>query len=138
MSENIVKETETSTKMENPGDEDLDYRSVFVKVVSDRIFFLVHLFLYLSVMGLLTLIWGANVLQGTAKGFWPMHAMFGWGFAMGAHLLSYVMYNDMVDYLSKVRKESEFGVLFIYHAYFYGIINLYLFLLNIITMPTVL
>ncbi len=109
-------------------------------LLAHRILFVLHAFLYLAVMALLVVIWlvTLNIIGLTGiTSFWPLHAMFGWGFAVGAHALAYLMFNDKVAYLTKVRKESLFGILFVFHAWFYSIINVYLIVLNIGFTPTI-
>lgn len=107
-------------------------------VLSNRYGIIVHVFLYLSVTGLLSLLWGITAIQGANIPFWPLHTIFGWGIAIGIHLLTYLMYNNIVKPLGKIKTQSDFGVLFVYHAFLYGIINAYLLYLNLLYLPEVL
>lgn len=100
-----------------------------------RISTALHAYLYLAVMGLLILIWSLTVIRRGLIFFWPMHPMFGWGFACGYHIVLYLSYNDKVHFLSKIRRRPNFGALFITHAWFYICINSYLIVLNILFSP---
>jgi len=91
-----------------------------------------HVFLFISVMGLLVLIWALNVSVNGLTFFWPMHPMFGWGFGTGYHIVLYLAYNDKIKFLSKIRKRRYFGALFITHAWFYISVSIYLIFLNVL------
>jgi hypothetical protein len=114
--------------------------------LSYRIIFILHAFLYIAVNALLILIWAvtlptiiANVPQPAllyAISFWPIHTIMGWGIAFGFHTLCFVMYNDKIEYLALVRRGPLFGILFVFHAWFYGIINIYLIVINAMYNPT--
>lgn len=95
---------------------------------------MVHVFFYLATMGLLILIWGVT----GAGFFWPFFAIFGWGFAVGFHVITYLMYNDKIEYLSKVKEKSAFAVLFIFHAWFYISVNVFLIIINLVLVRTVI
>lgn len=103
-----------------------------------RIIFFLHLFLYIAVIALLILIWAVSI--GIVPGlpsiaaFWPIHAIFGWGIGIGFHATAYVMYNDKISYLAKIRRTSVFGTLFIFHAWFYAIVNIYLMVINMLML----
>jgi hypothetical protein len=85
-------------------------------------------------MGLLILIWAVT----GAGFFWPFFAIFGWGFGSGFHTLVYVMYNDKIEYLSKIRHDPVFKVLFIFHAWFYITVNAFLLIINLaVTTETI-
>ncbi|MFX1310321.1 MAG: 2TM domain-containing protein [Promethearchaeota archaeon] len=105
-----------------------------VKVLTNRSFFVIHGFLYLSVNGFLIMIWLLSLQFTGLVFFWPFHSLFGWGFGVGFHALSYVMYNDKSEYLTYIRQQSRYIMTFVYHAFFYISINLYLFLLNLIDL----
>ena len=101
--------------------------NALIRLLSHRILFALHFFTYCAVMGLLILIWAV-----TGAGlFWPFFAIFGWGFGSGFHTLVYLMYNDKIDYLSKIRYESAFKILFVFHAWFYITVNLFLLIINL-------
>lgn len=91
-----------------------------------------HLYLYLAVMGLLSLIWLLNVIRVGLSFFWPMFPMFGWGFACGYNIILYLSYNDKNQFLSKIRNKPYFGPLFITHAWFYISISTFLVVLNVL------
>lgn len=105
--------------------------NALIKLLKHKILFAIHLFLYIAVMGLLILIWA---LTG-AGFFWPFFAIFGWGFGTGFHILVYLMYNDINDYLSKLRNEPLFKISFVYHAWFYISVNSFLLILNLVLLP---
>jgi hypothetical protein len=97
-----------------------------------RISAVIHAYLYIAVMGLLILIWSLTVMARGLIFFWPMHAMFGWGFACGYHIILYLSYSNKVSFLSKIRKRPYLGVSIITHGWFYFSINTYLVVLNIL------
>lgn len=101
--------------------------NVLIRLLTNRILFALHLFTYCAVMGLLILIWAVT----GAGFFWPFFAIFGWGFGSGFHTLVYLMYNDKIEYLSMVRHEPTFKVLFVFHAWFYITVNLFLLIINL-------
>ncbi len=111
-----------------------EHRNWFVKVLTNRPFFVIHAFLYLCVNGFLIMIWLLSLRFTGLTYFWPFHTMFGWGFGLGFHMVSYIMYNDKSEYLTYVRQQSNYIMTFVYHAFFYISINLYLFLLNLIDL----
>jgi len=112
--------------------------SGLIKIFSNRILFLLHAFAYVGVNLLLILIWAVSIpLLPQNTGFVPFFPIFGWGFGFGFHALVWLMYNDKVKYLSELRKQSGFKIAFIFHAWFYGIINLFLMILNLTTNPGV-
>ena len=117
-------------------------RSGLIKLFSNRTLFFVHLFAYVAVNLLLVLIWAIVLpqiedlgLPPSAEAFWPFFSIFGWGFAVGLHVLVYLMYNDKIKYLSELRKQSGFKIIFIFHAWFYGSINLFLIIFDLTTTP---
>jgi hypothetical protein len=112
--------------------------SGIIKIFSHRILFFLHLFAYVAVSLLLILIWAVSLPQLDTDYFIPFFPIFGWGFGIGFHALIYLMYNDKIKYLSELRKKSSFKVLFIFHAWFYGSINLFLMILDLTTVPDVL
>ncbi|MFX1340792.1 MAG: 2TM domain-containing protein, partial [Promethearchaeota archaeon] len=108
--------------------------NALIRLLSHRILFALHLFTYCAVMGLLVLIWAV-----TGDGlFWPFFAIFGWGFASGFHTLVYLMYNDKIEVLSKIRHDPTFKVLFVFHAWFYITVNLFLLIINLAFAPGVI
>lgn len=109
--------------------------SALIKLFSHRILFLLHLFAYVAVSLLLILIWAVSLPQLETIYFIPFFPIFGWGFGIGAHTLVYLMYNDKIKYLSELRKQSGFKIIFIFHAWFYGSINLFLIILDLTTSP---
>ncbi len=118
--------------------------SGLIKILSHRILFLVHLFAYVAVSLLLILIWA--VLLPTlptppalpTSYFLPIFPIFGWGFGIGAHSLVYLMYNDKIKYLSELKEQSVFKIAFIFHAWFYGSINLFLLIIDLTTTPNLI
>jgi len=118
----------STTKKEN---------SMIVKILSHRILFAIHAFVYVAVNLLLVVIWAVTLGVAEDMTFWPLFAMFGWGFGVGFHALVYLMYNDMVKYLTKIREQSTLGIIFIFHAWFYGIINIFLLILNLASLNLV-
>ena len=48
------------------------------------------------------------------------------------------MYNDKIKYLSKIRTQSAFKILFIFHAWFYCSINLFLIIFDLTTTPNLI
>ena len=109
--------------------------NMLVRLLSHRILFALHLFLYLAVMGLLILVWALTSGFGF---FWPYFAMFGWGYAIGFHAITYLMYNDKIEYLTRIRHRATFVVLFIYHAWFYISVNTFLILTNLLLTPRII
>ena len=109
--------------------------SGLIKLFSHRILFLLHLFVYVAVNLLLVLIWAVSLPQLDTTYFIPFLPIFGWGFAMGFHALIYLMYNDKIKYLSEIRTQSGFKILFIFHAWFYCSINLFLMIFDLTTTP---
>ncbi|MBY8989081.1 MAG: 2TM domain-containing protein [Candidatus Lokiarchaeota archaeon] len=107
-----------------------------IKLLSHRILFFLHLFAYGAVSLLLILIWAVSLPTLPTTYFIPFFPIFGWGFGIGFHALVYLMYNDKIKYLSELRKQSGFKILFIFHAWFYGSINLFLLILNLTTIPS--
>ena len=103
-----------------------------VRLLSIRLLFALHLFAYLSVSGLLILIW-ALTIEGQNYFFWPVYAIFGWGFGIGFHAITYLMYNDINKYLAEIRRKSTFSVLYAYHLFFYTSINVFLLIIDIST-----
>ncbi|MFX0070488.1 MAG: 2TM domain-containing protein [Candidatus Hermodarchaeota archaeon] len=91
-----------------------------------------HLYLYLAVMGLLTLIWVLGAMRRGLYFFWPMFPMFGWGFACGYQYILYLAYNDKNQFLSNLRKKPYFGISFITHMWFYVSVNIFLVVLNVL------
>jgi len=113
--------------------------SGLIKIFSHRILFLLHLFAYAAVNLLLILIWAVmlpTLPPSTLPTdyFLPFFPLFGWGFGIGFHALVYLMYNDKIKYLSELRKKSGFKITFIFHAWFFGSINLFLLILNLTTL----
>ncbi|MBD3229750.1 MAG: hypothetical protein GF329_16330 [Candidatus Lokiarchaeota archaeon] len=100
-----------------------------ISLLTNRLVFFLHLFAYLAVSGLNTLIWA---IASPRSIFWPFYQMFGWGFAVGLHVITYLMFNDYTEYLTKVRKSSTFNILFIYHAFLYISINVFLLIIDLL------
>ena len=116
-------------------DEEIEvHRNWFLRLLTNRIVYALHLFTYVMVNGLLIMIWLVSWTVTGLNFFWPFHPIFGWGFGVGFHALTYVMYNDKSEYLTYIRQQSNYIMTFIYHAFFYISINLYLFLLNLIDL----
>ncbi len=107
-------------------------------LLSNRILFLIHLFAYVAVNLLIILIWAVMLPQIEINYFLPIFPIFGWGFGIGFHALVYLMYNDKVKYLSELRTQAGFKILFLFHAWFYISINLFLMLINLTYIPEVL
>ena len=108
--------------------------SGLIRIFSNRILFLLHLFVYVAVNLLLVLIWAVSLPLLPTTYFVPFLPIFGWGFGMGFHALIYLMYNDKIKYLSELRTQSGFKILFIFHAWFYISINVFLLILNLTTL----
>ncbi|TFG23025.1 MAG: 2TM domain-containing protein, partial [Promethearchaeota archaeon] len=109
-------------------------KNILIRLLANRILFALHLFAYCAVMGLLILIWAIT----GAGFFWPFFAIFGWGFGMGFHALIYLMYNDIFHFLTKIRQDPAFRVLFIFHAWFYSSVNIFLIIINISLIPAII
>ena len=112
--------------------------SGLIKLFSNRILFFIHLFAYVAVNLFLILGWAIVLPTLPTKAFIPFFPIFGWGFGIGAHSLVWLMYNDKIKYLSDLRNQSGFKILFIFHAWFYGSINLFLLILDLTTTPNLL
>ena len=110
------------------------HRNWLLRLLTNRIFYALHLFAYASVNGLLIMIWLVSWRFTGLTYFWPFHPIFGWGFGFGFHALTYNMYNDKSEYLTYIREQSPYIMAFTYHAFFYISVNLYLFLLNLIDL----
>ncbi|TFG20358.1 MAG: 2TM domain-containing protein [Promethearchaeota archaeon] len=123
MNESVLMKTKKPIKTPETKEND------FGKKIN-RIFVILHLFVYLAVSGLLTLIWA---LDGGLNFFWPVFAMLGWGIGIGIHLITYLIYYDIVPYLTKVKQKSKFAVLFIYHALIYILVNLLIIIADLMT-----
>ena len=95
-----------------------------------KIFLSLHLFSYVAVMALLILIW---IFSPNNSIFWPIFPLFGWGIAIGLHLLTYLVFFDKVPYLTKVRKQSTFGLLFLFHIFIFVMVNLIVLFGDLIT-----
>ena len=95
-----------------------------------KILLRVHLFLYSAIMALLILIW---VLIGDISFFLPAFPMLGWGIGIGFHLIAHLTYFNKVSYLTKIKEQSTFGVLFIFHAFIFVMVNLIILCGDIIT-----
>ena len=111
-----------------------EHRNWVVKVLTNRPFFVLHLFAYCSVNGFLIMIFLLSYRFTGLTYFWPFNTLFGWGFGMGFHALTYIMYNDKSEYLTYIRQQSPYIMAFTYHAFFYISVNLFLFLLNLIDL----
>jgi len=109
-------------------------RNLLLRFLTNRIVYALHLFSYLSVNGLLIMLWLVSWTYTGLTFFWPFYPLFGWGFGLGFHILTYTMYNDRSEYLSYIREQSNYIMTFIYHAFFYVSINLFLFLINLIDL----
>lgn len=101
--------------------------SSLIKGNTGRILLVLHLFAYLAVTLLLTIIWA---VAGIGP-YWPLFPIFGWGFGIGFHLITYLLYNDKVAYLTKVKEQSDFGILYIYHTFFFISVNIFLMILDL-------
>ncbi len=100
--------------------------------LTNRIVFLIHLFLYAGVNLLLILIWG---LTGAGI-FWPIGPIFGWGIAIALHSITYLAYNDKVKFLSKIVQEgNRMKILFMYHSTLYVSVMLLLIFVDIMRIP---
>ncbi len=109
--------------------------SGLIKLLSHRILFFLHLFAYGAVSLLLILIWAVTLPQAEIFYFTPFFPIFGWGFGIGFHALVYLMVNEKVKYLSDIRKQTPFKILFIFHAWFYITVNIFLLILDLTTTP---
>ncbi len=116
------------------GEFEEEHKNWLLKVLTNRSFFVLHLFAYCSVNGFLILIFLLSLRFTGLTYFWPFNTLFGWGFGMGFHALSYIMYNEKSEYLTYIKQQSPYIVAFIYHAFFYISVNLFLFLLNLIDL----
>ncbi len=95
-----------------------------------KILLKLHLFLYSAVMALLILIWA---LVGDISFFLPAFPLLGWGIGIGLHLIGYLIYFDKVSYLTKIKEQSTLGLLFIFHAFIYVMVNLIVLCGDLIT-----
>ena len=123
MIESVLKKTKKPIITPETKDNDFGKRV-------NRIFVILHLFVYVAVSGLLTLIWA---FEGGLNFFWPVFAMLGWGIGIGIHLITYLIYYDIIPYFTKVKQQSKFAVFFIYHALVYTLVNLLILMADIIT-----
>ncbi len=98
-------------------------------LLSNKILFTLHSFVYLAVSLLLIVIWAVTFENSIS--FWPIIPMLGWLIGYGFHVVTYLMYTDKINYLSKIRRGHYFGILFIYHAWFYVIVNVLILTINI-------
>jgi hypothetical protein len=103
--------------------------------LAHRIVFALHAFAYISVSLLLAIIWLVTTGMTGITFFWPFYPMFGWGFGIGFHLIAYLMYNDKIEYLARVRRMSVFNILFVFHAWFYLSVNTFLMIINLTFTP---
>jgi hypothetical protein len=116
-------------------DEEIEvHRNWYLRFLTNRIIYALHLFTYIMVNGLLIMIWLVSWMFTGLTYFWPFHSLFGWGFGLGFHVLTYIMYNDKSEYLTHIRDQSPYIMTFTYHTFFYISINLYLFLINLIDL----
>ncbi len=116
-------------------DEEIEvHKNWFLRFLTNRIVYALHLFTYIMVNGLLITIWLVSWRFTGLTFFWPFHPLFGWGFGLGFHTLTYIMYNDKSEYLTYIREQSPYIMTFTYHTFFYISINLYLFLINLIDL----
>ncbi|TFF93866.1 MAG: 2TM domain-containing protein [Promethearchaeota archaeon] len=126
------------TKKEPKKTASKNEQNLLIKVLANRVLFAVHLFAYIAVSGLLVLLWGINASLSGDLFFWPVFTMLGWGIGIGFHTITYLMFNDKVEYLTRVRKESTFGILYIYHLFFYAIVNALIFIANLLITPGII
>jgi hypothetical protein len=103
--------------------------------LANRIVFYLHAFAYLSVNLLLIIIWAVTTGLTGIGYFWPLFVMFGWGFPFGLHFIAYLMYNDKIQYLANVRRQSAFSILFVFHAWLYLSINTFIMIINFTFTP---
>lgn len=115
-------------------EEETEHRNWFLRLLTNRIVYALHLFSYASVNGLLIMIWLVSWRFTGLTFFWPFYSLFGWGFGLGFHALTYNMYNDKSEYLTYIREQSPYIMTFTYHTFFYISINLFLFLINLIDL----
>ncbi len=115
-------------------DEKQKSRNFLLRFLTNRIVYSLHLFFYLSVNGLLIMLWLLSWQYTGLTFFWPFYPLFGWGFGLGFHIVTYTMYNDRSEYLTYIKEQSKYITTFIYHAFFYISINLFLFLINLIDL----
>ena len=123
----------TNSNLEE-NEEEPERRNWLLRFLTNRIVYALHLFSYASINGLLIMIWLVSWRFTGLTYFWPFHPLFGWGFGLGFHALTYIMYNDKSEYLTYIREQSPYITAFTYHAFFYISINLYLFLINLIDL----
>ncbi|MBN1215952.1 MAG: 2TM domain-containing protein [Candidatus Lokiarchaeota archaeon] len=108
------------------------HRSIIVRILSNKILFYIHTYSYIAVNLLLILIWALNIKSVSEfPPFLPFFPLFGWGFGIGFHIIAYFMYNDKSEYLSKIRQESFFKMIWIFHTWFFLLVNIFLALLDI-------
>ncbi len=110
-------------------------RNLLIAILTNKVLFSIHLFLYLAVMALLIVVWAVTLSLVNVSFFWPLFPMLGWGIGIGIHAITYLMFNDKVEYLTKVRKQSNFGILFIYHTLIYSLVNLIVIAANLMAEP---
>ncbi len=128
----LVKKMSTNEKK---NEKNVKKKSVggLALILSNRYLFMLHAFAYLAVNGLLVLIWA--LLFTSAPVFWPFFSLYGWGYGIGFHTIIYLMYNDKIKCLTKIREQSTFGILFVIHAFFYISVNVFLMILNLVSSP---
>ncbi len=98
---------------------------------TNRVFFIFHIFIFLAVNLLLLLIWAL-----TQPGFfWVAFPFFSWGIGVSFHTITYLMFNDKIEILTKIKQQSKFGILFIYHATLYSSVNLLLIVTDLVLQP---
>ncbi|TXT67735.1 MAG: conserved membrane protein of unknown function [Promethearchaeota archaeon] len=95
------------------------------------IILVIHLFAYAAVMGLLVLLYFLAMGATGITFFWPIYPILGWGIGVGIHALIYGIYYAVTPFLAKLKTQSPFKILFIFHAWVYGMVNLIVFFGNI-------
>ena len=64
-------------------DEEIEvHRNWFLRLLTNRIVYALHLFTYIMVNGLLIMIWLVSWMFTGLTYFWPFHSLFGWGFGV--------------------------------------------------------
>ncbi len=99
-----------------------------------KIITILHIFIYSAVNGLLILIWLSTLALTQATFFWPFYPIVGWGIALGLHLLSSLMYYDLVPTLKRVKQKGALGISFLFHFFIYTMVNLIILIPDIVIL----
>lgn len=68
-------------------------KNIILAVLTNKVLFIIHAFLYLAVNGLIALLWAINLSLEPIP-FIPIFPILGWGIGIGIHAITYIMYNE--------------------------------------------